>query len=141
MTDLELREAVAVRVMGCQKHSWPFLPGTSAGFPQCVHCRETLYYHEPEKQAGWCYGFNPPAYDPLRALRLRIDCWAVRRDRRADDFIIPARDRDVGTNLHLCLRRRQQGFRWKADRRVLPARDARRKPVESGKVLEEGATK
>lgn len=62
MIDLELREKVA-RLLGHTKHSWPFLPGTVAGFPQCVHCGETLFYHEPEKQAGWCYGYNPPPYE------------------------------------------------------------------------------
>lgn len=76
--NLELREQVA-KAMGHKKHSWPFLPGTSAGFPQCVHCGETLYYHEPEKQAGWCYGFNPPPFeDDIAAAWLVVEFMAER---------------------------------------------------------------
>lgn len=63
MTALELREAVAVEVMGRKKHSWPWLPGEQAVFPRCAYCGETCYFHEPEKQAGWCWGFNPSAYE------------------------------------------------------------------------------
>lgn len=58
LSDIELREAVAVEVMGMLRCDYG---GDAREFPKCRHCGVTLYHGE--NPVRWCLGQEPDRYE------------------------------------------------------------------------------
>lgn len=67
LSDIELREAVAVEVMGWQRHE---LIDATVEFPRCRWCGSTFYHGDPRD--GWCFQGDPPAYESSIEAALQV---------------------------------------------------------------------
>lgn len=84
LSDIELREAVAVEVMGWQRHE---LIDATVEFPRCRWCGSTFYHGDPRD--GWCFQGEPPAYESSIEAAFEV-VWKMRED----EF----REFDLGTH-------------------------------------------